>query len=82
MWKNHEQEQSPLKKVKILEKIASLQPYLSAYYEASKMVIQESRGIAMNNSSFGVVMMSRESFLHLMIILIVEAGNNTRLLLL
>jgi hypothetical protein len=41
MWKNYGFEKSPLKKVVILEKIASIQPYLSAYYEATKMVMKE-----------------------------------------
>lgn len=33
-------EQNPLKKTMILEKIANLQPYLSAYCEATKEVIE------------------------------------------
>ena len=49
MWKNYEQEQSPLKKVTILEKIASVQPYLSAYYEATKMVMKEGNVIISSN---------------------------------
>ena len=52
MWKCYEQEQSPLKKVVILEKIASVQPYLSAYYEAMKMVKRESGSVINNSSSF------------------------------
>jgi hypothetical protein len=41
MWKLYHEEQEPRYKAAILEKIASVQPYLSAYYEATKMVIKE-----------------------------------------
>ena len=51
MWKNYEQEQSPLKKVTILEKIAAVQPYLSAYYEATKYVMGEDNVVNNSNHS-------------------------------
>lgn len=40
MWKLYHLEQGPFKKACILEKIANVQPYLSAYYEATKMVVE------------------------------------------
>ena len=51
MWMLYDQEKEPRHKAAILEKIANVQPYLSAYYEATKMVIQESHSFVMNNSS-------------------------------
>ena len=45
MWKNYYLEKSPLKKVVILEKIAAVQPYLSAYYESTKMVMGEGKNL-------------------------------------
>ena len=41
MWKNYHLENNAFKKSCILEKIAAVQPYLSAYYEASKDVMSE-----------------------------------------
>jgi len=38
LWKNYHLEQGAFKKACILEKIASIQPYLSAYYEATREV--------------------------------------------
>jgi hypothetical protein len=38
-------EKEPRHKAAILEKIANVQPYLSAYCEATKMVIKESRNV-------------------------------------
>src|SRR5918911_2240555 len=45
MWKLYDQEKEPRHKAAILEKIANVQPYLSAYYEATKMVIKESHNV-------------------------------------
>ena len=63
MWECYEQEQSPLKKVIILEKIASVQPYLSAYYEATKMVMKEGSIISSNDDNFGSIDDSQEELL-------------------
>jgi hypothetical protein len=63
MWRNYEHEQSPLKKVIILEKIASVQPYLSAYYEATKMVMKEGSIISSNDDNFGSIDDSQEELL-------------------
>ena len=65
VWKNYEQEQSPLKKVVILEKIASVQPYLSAYYEATKMVMKEGNVIISSNDNFESANDVREELLAL-----------------
>lgn len=39
-WENYHRENMPFKKQKILESIATLQPLLSKYYEASQMIIE------------------------------------------
>jgi len=39
MWNDYNQCQDAFKRACILEKIASIQPYLSAYYEATKDII-------------------------------------------
>ena len=41
MWKLYDMEEEPRHKAAILEKIANVQPYLPAYYEATKMVMKE-----------------------------------------
>ena len=41
MWENYEKCESPYQKTKILESIASVQPYLSSYYEATHFVVKE-----------------------------------------
>ena len=41
LWKLYEMEEEPRHKAAILEKIANVQPFLSAYYEATKMVMKE-----------------------------------------
>lgn len=40
MWQNFHLEQDPYKKNRILKDIAEIQPYLSAYYEATKWVME------------------------------------------
>lgn len=40
MWKCFEEEKSPFKKTIILEKIASVQPYISNYYDSTTFVLQ------------------------------------------
>lgn len=42
MWENYEKCKDPFKKVLILEKAISIQPDLSAYYEATERVMKES----------------------------------------
>lgn len=41
MWKEYESCKDPYQKVKILESIAGVQPYLSSYYEATHFVVKE-----------------------------------------
>lgn len=43
MWEAYDKEQSPFRKCCILEKIVSVQPYLSSYYEATHFVVKETR---------------------------------------
>jgi hypothetical protein len=40
MWENYHQCKDQAKRVKILESIINIQPYLSGYYEATKMVLE------------------------------------------
>ncbi|MBI3639690.1 MAG: hypothetical protein HY223_05175 [Thaumarchaeota archaeon] len=40
MWEHYQKISDDWKKILALEKIASLQPYLSAYYEASKKILE------------------------------------------
>jgi len=40
MWEEYHKEQSPYKRVEILVQIANLQPFLSAYYDSTRYVIE------------------------------------------
>jgi hypothetical protein len=40
MWKYHEQEKTPTGKVRILESIVRMQPFLSAYYDSTISIIR------------------------------------------
>jgi DNA repair ATPase RecN len=42
MWVQYHNEKEPFKKVQILEKIAELQTYLTAFYDASRYVMEKS----------------------------------------
>ena len=42
MWRNVNEEKDPYKRNQILKDILSIQPILSAYYEATKEVMKES----------------------------------------
>ena len=39
-WENYRAEKDPTKRVKILESIITMQPYLSGYYEATKTILE------------------------------------------
>jgi hypothetical protein len=41
MWDNYFIEKDPSKKVKILETIISIQPYVSGYYDSTRCVLEE-----------------------------------------
>jgi hypothetical protein len=41
MWKNHDAEKSPFKKVEILSYIVNMQPYVSNYYGATRFVLEK-----------------------------------------
>jgi hypothetical protein len=41
MWQNYHLEQDPYKKFQMLKDIILVQPYLSAYYETTKLVMQQ-----------------------------------------
>jgi hypothetical protein len=40
MWENYRLEQDPYKKFQMLKDIILVQPYLSSYYEATKLIIE------------------------------------------
>ena len=56
MWENYHLEQDPYKKFQMLKDIIMVQPYLSAYYETTKLIVekqkrqQQQNEIALNNS--------------------------------
>ena len=39
-WENYHTEKDPMKKVKILDSIIAIQPYLSGYYETTKYILE------------------------------------------
>jgi hypothetical protein len=41
MWKNYAKEESPFKRVIILEKIQNLQPLISSYYDTTRVVLEK-----------------------------------------
>ena len=43
-WENYRAEKDPTKRVKILESIITMQPYLSGYYEATKTILESTVG--------------------------------------
>jgi hypothetical protein len=53
MWQNYHLEQDPFKRFQMLKDIIMVQPYLSAYYETTKLIVekQQQNEIALNNIS-------------------------------
>jgi hypothetical protein len=43
MWENYHLEQDPYKKFQMLKDIIMVQPYLSAYYEATKLIVEKQK---------------------------------------
>jgi hypothetical protein len=43
MWQNYNEEQDPYKKFQMLKDIILVQPYLSAYYETTKLVMHKQK---------------------------------------
>jgi len=41
MWDNYHLEEDPSKKVKILESLIGIQPYVSGYYDSTRYVLEE-----------------------------------------
>jgi hypothetical protein len=41
MWENYNKEQDPYKRVQILKDIILVQPYLSSYYETTKLIFDQ-----------------------------------------
>src|SRR5215208_4718665 len=41
MWENYNKEQDPYKRFQMLKDIILVQPYLSSYYETTKLVIEQ-----------------------------------------
>ena len=56
MWENYHLEQEPFKRFQMLKDIIMVQPYLSAYYETTRLIVekeqkqQQQNGIALNNN--------------------------------
>jgi hypothetical protein len=50
MWQNYFEERSPYRRVMILKEIKEIQPYLSSYYEATKMVLESRNGARQESS--------------------------------
>jgi hypothetical protein len=54
MWQNYNLEQDPYKRFQMLKDIIIVQPYLSTYYEITKLIVekqQQQNEIALNNIS-------------------------------
>ena len=54
MWQNYNQEPDPYKKFQMLKDIIIVQPYLSAYYETTKLIVekkQQQNELALSNTS-------------------------------
>jgi hypothetical protein len=41
MWENYNEEQDPYKRFQMLKDIIMVQPYLSAYYETTKLIVEK-----------------------------------------
>ena len=45
MWQEYGKEKSPYRRVLILKEIKEIQPYLSSYYQTTKMVLESKYGL-------------------------------------
>ena len=52
MWENYTKEQDPYKKFQMLKDIILVQPYLSSYYETTKLVIEQKQSSAETKMCF------------------------------
>ena len=48
MWENYHLEQDPYKKFQMLKDIIFVQPYLSAYYETTKLIVEKQQSQEQN----------------------------------
>ncbi|MGA9743969.1 MAG: hypothetical protein WBQ16_05080 [Nitrososphaeraceae archaeon] len=51
MWQEYGKERSPYRRVLILKEIKEIQPYLSSYYQTTKMVLESKYGLAEYNDN-------------------------------
>ena len=51
MWQEYGKEKSPYRRVLILKEIKEIQPYLSSYYQTTKMVLESKYGLAEYNNN-------------------------------
>ncbi|MGA9744581.1 MAG: hypothetical protein WBQ16_08180 [Nitrososphaeraceae archaeon] len=51
IWQEYLRERSPYRRVLILKEIKEIQPYLSSYYQTTKMVLESKYGLDENNPS-------------------------------
>ena len=52
MWENYTKEQDPYKKFQMLKDIILVQPYLSSYYDTTKLVIEQKQSHSTTNMYF------------------------------
>ena len=50
MWENYHLEQDPFKRFQMLKDIILVQPYLSAYYETTKLIVEKQQSQEQNNN--------------------------------
>ena len=50
MWQNYNKEQDPYKKFQMLKDVIGVQPYLSSYYEATKLIVEKQQGQQYQNN--------------------------------
>ena len=51
MWQEYGKERSPYRRVLILKEIKEIQPYLSSYYQTTKMVLESKDGLDEYNNN-------------------------------
>jgi hypothetical protein len=51
MWENYHLEKDPFKRFQMLKDIIMVQPYLSAYYETTKLIVEKQQRQYQNNAT-------------------------------
>jgi hypothetical protein len=50
MWENYNKEQDPFKRFQMLKDIIMVQPYLSSYYETTKLIVFDNKNQGYDNT--------------------------------